>query len=76
MILHLCARWFSSPHGAPSGVCTGQRKPQDSGSSFLTVVVFSWAKKLPRWTMRKWLMKRRKLSFSRDHGEAGCLLEV
>lgn len=21
--------WFNKPHGSPSGVCTGQRKPQD-----------------------------------------------
>ncbi len=32
--------WLSSPQGAPSGVCTGHVKPQDSGSNFLTVVVF------------------------------------
>lgn len=36
--------WFSNPHGAPSGVWTGQTNPQASGSNFLTVVVFYWAK--------------------------------
>ena len=37
-------KWFSRPHGEPSGVCTGHRKPHDSGSSFRTVVVRIWAK--------------------------------
>ncbi len=41
--------WFKSPQGPPSGVCTGQRKPHDSGSSFLTVVVFISAKYAPLW---------------------------
>ncbi len=64
MSLHLCAKWFRRPQGEPSGVCTGHRNPQDSGRSFRTVVVLSCAKKLPRCTMRKWLINRRKLSFS------------
>ena len=44
----LCARWFKWPQGAPSGVCTGQRKPQVSGSSLRTVVVFlrPWGSKM------------------------------
>lgn len=51
---HVAVRWFSSPHGAPSGVCTGQRKPQDSGSSLRTVVVLILAKSAPLCTQRKW----------------------
>lgn len=46
--------WFNSPQGPPSGVCTGQRKPHDSGSSFLTVVVFISAKYAPLWIDLKW----------------------
>ena len=46
--------WFSSPQGEPSGVCTGHRKPHDSGSSLRTVVVRSCAKYAPRCTDRKW----------------------
>jgi hypothetical protein len=29
-------KWLSSPQGEPSGVWTGQKKPQDSGRSFRT----------------------------------------
>lgn len=29
-------RWLSNPHGPPSGVCTGQRNPQESGRSLRT----------------------------------------
>ena len=50
---HLAERWFNNPQGEPSGVCTGQRKPQLSGSSLRTVVVRSCAKKAPRWIDRK-----------------------
>lgn len=39
--------------GAPSGVCTGHRKPHDSGSSLRTVVVLSCAKYAPLWIARK-----------------------
>ena len=39
--------WLRRPQGAPSGVWTGQRKPQHSGSSFLTVVVFISVKYWP-----------------------------
>lgn len=46
-------RWVSSPHGEPSGVCTGHMKPQDSGSSLRTAVVRSCAKYAPRCTERK-----------------------
>mmetsp|Transcript_31722 Transcript_31722/g.48612 ORF Transcript_31722/g.48612 Transcript_31722/m.48612 type:complete len:202 (-) Transcript_31722:1509-2114(-) len=45
--------WFSNPQGEPSGVCTGQTKPQASGSSFLTVVVFISVKYCPLWIERK-----------------------
>ena len=38
--LQLCARWFNSPQGEPSGVCTGHKNPHVSGRSFRTVVVF------------------------------------
>ena len=38
--------------------------PQASGRSLRTVVVFSSAKKAPRWIERKWLMYRSQLSFS------------
>ena len=41
---HMAVKWLSRPQGDPSGVCTGHRKPQDSGSSFRTVVVLSCAK--------------------------------
>jgi hypothetical protein len=40
--------WLSKPHGLPSGVCTGHMKPQASGKSFLTVVVFISVKYWPR----------------------------
>ena len=46
--------WFKRPHGAPSGVCTGQVKPQASGNNFLTVVVFISVKYWPLWIERKW----------------------
>jgi hypothetical protein len=46
-------RWVSSPHGEPSGVCTGHMKPQDSGSSLRTAVVRSCAKYAPLCTERK-----------------------
>ncbi len=46
--------WFNKPHGPPSGVCTGQRKPQHSGNNFLTVVVFIYAKYAPLWIDLKW----------------------
>mmetsp|Transcript_20720 Transcript_20720/g.61814 ORF Transcript_20720/g.61814 Transcript_20720/m.61814 type:complete len:99 (+) Transcript_20720:2521-2817(+) len=36
----LVARCDNNPHGAPSGVCAGQRNPQESGRSFRTLVVF------------------------------------
>lgn len=58
------AKWFSRPHGEPSGVCTGHMKPQDSGSSLRTAVVRSVAKYAPRCTERKWLMYRNQFSFS------------
>ena len=51
---HAAVKWLSSPHGLPSGVWTGHRKPQDSGSSLRTVVVRSSAKYAPRWMERKW----------------------
>lgn len=38
--IHPSEIWLSNPHGAPSGVCTGQTNPHASGKSFLTVVVF------------------------------------
>mmetsp|Transcript_1404 Transcript_1404/g.4174 ORF Transcript_1404/g.4174 Transcript_1404/m.4174 type:complete len:227 (+) Transcript_1404:1646-2326(+) len=41
-------KWFNRPHGAPSGVCTGHMKPQASGRSFLTEVVFTSLKNWPR----------------------------
>lgn len=36
--------WLRRPQGAPSGVWTGHTKPQASGRSFQTVVVFCSAK--------------------------------
>ena len=57
-------RWLSSPQGEPSGVCTGHKKPHESGSSLRTVVVRSWVKKAPRWMERKCEMYRQKLSLS------------
>ena len=42
--LQLAVKWLSRPQGEPSGVCTGHRNPQDSGSSLRTVVVRSSAK--------------------------------
>lgn len=42
--IHPNDMWLRSPHGAPSGVWTGHTNPQDSGNSFLTVVVFYSAK--------------------------------
>lgn len=54
--LQVAVKWLSRPQGEPSGVCTGQRKPQDSGSSLRTVVVRSSAKYAPRWMDRKWEM--------------------
>lgn len=53
-ISHAAARWFIRPQGSPSGVCTGQRKPQDSGSSLRTVVVRILRKAAPLCTQRKW----------------------
>lgn len=47
-------RWLSRPQGAPSGVCTGPKKPQASGNSLRTDVVRICAKKAPRCTHRKW----------------------
>ena len=58
------AKWFSRPQGPPSGVCTGQRKPQLSGSSFLTVVVFMVVKNWPLWMLLKCVVKRKKLILS------------
>lgn len=46
--------WFSSPHGEPSGVCTGHMNPQASGSNFLTVVVFISVKYYPLCILLKW----------------------
>ena len=46
--------WFRRPQGPPSGVWTGQRKPQDYGRSFRTVVVFIYAKYAPLWIDLKW----------------------
>lgn len=57
-------RWLSKPQGAPSGVWTGQIKPQASGSSCLaSVVLISW-KKEPLWTARKCDIYRILLMFS------------
>jgi hypothetical protein len=42
--LQVAVKWLSRPQGDPSGVCTGHRNPQDSGSSLRTVVVRSSAK--------------------------------
>lgn len=50
---HVAVRWFIRPQGSPSGVCTGQRKPHDSGSSLRTVVVLILAKSAPLCTQRK-----------------------
>ena len=58
------AKWLRRPHGPPSGVWTGQRNPQFSGKSFLTVVVFISAKNWPLCTDLKWDVNRRKLSLS------------
>mmetsp|Transcript_2477 Transcript_2477/g.7413 ORF Transcript_2477/g.7413 Transcript_2477/m.7413 type:complete len:239 (-) Transcript_2477:528-1244(-) len=58
------ARWFSRPQGEPSGVCTGQRKPQVSGRSLRTVVVFICAKYCPRCTAAKCELKRAWFSLS------------
>lgn len=52
-ISQLAVMWFMSPHGSPSGVWTGHRKPQDSGSSLRTVVVLILAKAAPLCTQRK-----------------------
>lgn len=41
--------WFNRPHGPPSGVCTGHKKPHTYGRSLRTVVVFIYAKYVPRW---------------------------
>eukprot|EP00968_Pinguiococcus_pyrenoidosus_P019711 scaffold2177_cov272-Pinguiococcus_pyrenoidosus.AAC.4 len=60
----VAAMWFSKPHGVPSGVCTGHRKPHDSGSSLRTVVVFIVVKNCPRCTLRKCDRYRRKFSRS------------
>lgn len=46
--------WFNKPHDPPSGVWTGQINPQDSGRSFLTVVVFISVKYYPLWILLKW----------------------
>jgi hypothetical protein len=46
--------WLRRPHGAPSGVWTGHKNPQLSGSSFRTVVVFISAKYAPLWMDLKW----------------------
>lgn len=40
-------KWLRRPQGDPSGVCTGQRNPHDSGNSFLTAVVFMVVKNCP-----------------------------
>mmetsp|Transcript_26951 Transcript_26951/g.53825 ORF Transcript_26951/g.53825 Transcript_26951/m.53825 type:complete len:292 (-) Transcript_26951:200-1075(-) len=61
---HPMLRWFNNPHGPPSGVCTGQRKPQLSGSSFLTAVVLICIKKAPRCTLLKWETNLQKFSRS------------
>jgi len=47
-VWHYIAMWLSSPHGPPSGVCTGHTNPHDSGSNLRTVVVFISVKKAPR----------------------------
>lgn len=52
-ISQLAVMWFMSPHGSPSGVWTGHRKPQDSGSSLRTEVVLILAKAAPLCTQRK-----------------------
>jgi len=44
MMEQAAVKWLSRPQGEPSGVCTGHRKPQLSGSSLRTVVVRSSAK--------------------------------
>mmetsp|Transcript_70617 Transcript_70617/g.216407 ORF Transcript_70617/g.216407 Transcript_70617/m.216407 type:complete len:239 (-) Transcript_70617:1206-1922(-) len=61
---HFAERWFKRPHGEPSGVCTGQRNPQVSGSNFRTVVVFISAKYCPRWIAAKCELNRAWLSLS------------
>ena len=33
---HAAVKWLRRPQGDPSGVWTGQKKPQDSGSSLRT----------------------------------------
>lgn len=53
-ISHRAVMWFISPQGSPSGVSTGHRKPQDSGSSLRTVVVLIWENAAPLWMQRKW----------------------
>lgn len=52
-ISQLAVMWFMSPQGSPSGVWTGHRKPQDSGSSFRTDVVLILANAAPLCTQRK-----------------------
>jgi hypothetical protein len=46
--------WFNNPHEPPSGVWTGHMNPQDSGKSFLTVVVFISVKYWPLCILLKW----------------------
>lgn len=51
--LQAAVRWFKSPQGDPSGVCTGHKNPQDSGSNLRTVVVRNSAKYAPLCIERK-----------------------
>lgn len=53
-ISHTAVMWFIRPQGSPSGVSTGHRNPQDSGSSLRTVVVLIWANAEPLCMQRKW----------------------
>ena len=48
------AKWFNKPHKEPSGVWTGHIKPQQSGSNFLTDVVFISTKYAPLCILLKW----------------------
>ena len=68
------ARWLSRPHGSPSGVWTGQRKPHESPSSLRTEVVFIVVKNWPRCTARKCEMYRHWLSRSATTAKpAACM---
>lgn len=71
--------WFSKPHGSPSGVWTGQRKPQDlySKKRSWKIKGHKNKKKMVKWRgFHKWRETMRKKNILRKQLPHACRAET